>query len=139
MAEEPSLEDDYDYMDDDEDYEMFDDDALTSFRMFHQRTNDEDIEEESDDEDEDDDDDDETLPEPTSTAPNIETFARQLTNRGVTFEELVTYVLWAEQRELRIEREAEREQYYRTYNAVYGQFRAVIHNHRRNRRPAINV
>jgi hypothetical protein len=133
MAEEPSIEDEdeYDYMHDYEEYEMFDDDALTSFRMFQQRNSDEDIEEEPEEHDEDDDD--ETISESTNTAPNIETLTRQLMNRGVTFEDLVTYALWVDQEDFRIERQVEREQYYRTYNVINGQFRAVIHNYRRNR------
>ena len=132
MAEEPPIEDDDDDYTDYDEYEMFDDDALTSFRMFQQRNSGEDIEEEPEDEDEDDDD--ETIYGVQELiAPNVETLSRQLTNRGVTYEDMIEYALWVDQREFRIERVAEREQYYRTYNVVNGQFRAVINNYRRNR------
>ena len=127
MAEETST-DDKDSIYSDE-YEMFEDDALTSFRMFHQRNENDDVEDEplSDDED-----DDETLRE-VVPAPNLDFVTTQLLNRGVTFQDLVKYALWVDQSDgFLIENEYESEQYYRTYNATKGKLRAVIHNYYRD-------
>ena len=121
MAEETSTEDDDSIYSDE--YEMFEDDALTSFRMFHQRNENDDVE----DEPLSDEDDDEILP-----GPNLETITTQLLNRGVTFQDLVKYALWVDQDDFLIENESESEQYYRTYNATKGKVRAVIHNYRRS-------
>jgi hypothetical protein len=122
MAEIPEDDDD-----DDDDYDysisstIFEDDILTSFRMFHQRINNEEVEEEEeeeendeDDEDNEDDEDDEEAVE----APSSKYVTQKLLERGITFEDLVKKILFEEHRNY--------DDYERRSSEVYGQFMAVI-------------
>jgi len=118
MAEEPEEEEDGE----DEEYDevtVFDEDALTSFRMFHQRINGEEVEEEPAEEWEsiDGSDDDEQYVMPTA-----DYIAQKLTERGINLEDLVKNILFQEHSnygENYIE-------YNRRSSEVYGQFRAII-------------
>lgn len=125
MAEVPSEEESDDGYSYDEEATVFDDDALTSFRMFHQRLNGEEVEEEAEewesviDEDEDEDDE---LP----AQPDAAYIAQKLAERGITFEDLVKNILFQEHSNygnLYTD-------YERRSSEVYGQFRAVITQYR---------
>ncbi len=124
MADEPEEEeDDEDDVDSIEEETVFDSDALTSFRMFHQQINGEEVEEEEAEEwetvDGDEDEDDE---EPASPRPDAAYMAQKLAARGITFEDLVKNIMFQEHGnfgEHFIE-------YERRSSEVYGQFRAVI-------------
>jgi hypothetical protein len=84
---------DYDNNDHDDDYtsdddsDMFDDNALTSFRMFHQQLNLEQVEEEPEVEWE------EIVEEPNNNLPSPAFITEKLIQRGVNMEELVKVVL----------------------------------------------
>jgi hypothetical protein len=88
MADIPAATDDYEDEDEDEfeyDEDSYDDDnALTSFRMFHQRTSGDDIEEEPE------------ITEPTEEIPTIPTaqyIAQILSRQGVTLEDTIKALL----------------------------------------------
>jgi hypothetical protein len=127
MADEPEEEeDDEDDVDSIEEETVFDSDALTSFRMFHQQINGEEVEEEEAEEwetvDGDEDEDDEEEEEPASPRPDAAYMAQKLAARGITFEDLVKNIMFQEHSnfgEHFIE-------YERRSSEVYGQFRAVI-------------
>jgi hypothetical protein len=121
LAEEPKEEEE-----DDEDEEstadsVFEEDALTSFRMFNQRLNGEEVEEEpaeewesvSSEEDEE---------ENQGGRPDAAYVAQKLMERGITFEDLVKNVLFQEHSGLG-QHYLEHE---RRSSEVYGQFRAVF-------------
>ena len=122
MAEQPEESDDEDS--DDEEETVFDEDALTSFRMFHQRINEEEVEEQE----EDDDDwgtvdsevevDGEVL---VSAMPDSVYVAEKLLGRGITFEDLVKDALYNAHSNW-----GDFDEYERRSSEVYGQFRAVI-------------
>lgn len=125
MAEEPEEEDDEDRDDYSiEDNTVFEEDALTSFRMFHQQINGEEVEEEpaeewdtvdgSDDEDADE--------EEVENIPDAAYMAQKLAERGITFEDLVKNILFQEHSNYG-ENYAD---YERRSSEVYGQFRAII-------------
>ena len=124
MAEEPKDDDDEDDgWSDIEDDEMFDDDALTSFRMFSQRIEGEEVEEEDedDDDDEEDDDDDDRVP-PPRLMPSAAYVTEKLIQKGVTMEQLVK--LWiADNYFLNDELDI------REANQTYGKLRAIIAQH----------
>lgn len=121
MAEEP--EEDEDDEDDDsiEDDTVFEEDVLTSFRMFHQQINDEEVEEEpaeewesvASDEDQDE--------EGANTMPDAAYMVQKLTERGITIEDLVKNILFVEYSDW-----GDYDDYKRRSSEVYGQFRAVI-------------
>lgn len=124
MAEEPEEEEDEEDEEDDE-VTVFVEDALTSFRMFHQRINGDEVEEEpaeewesvdgSDDEDADED-------EEQDVMPTADYVAQKLTERGITLEDLVKNILFQEHSNYG-ENYAD---YDRRSSEVYGQFRAII-------------
>jgi len=124
MAEEPEEEEDEEDEEDDE-VTVFDEDALTSFRMFHQRINGEEVEEEpadewesvdgSDDEDADED-------EEQDVMPTADYVAQKLTERGITLEDLVKNILFQEHSNYG----ENYTDYDRRSSEVYGQFRAII-------------
>ena len=105
--------------DSDDEYEEerieFDENVLTSFRMFHQQINGEEVEEsESESEDEEEEENDE---EPEEPKPDATYVSQKLIERGITFEDLVKNILYQEHNNDEYElRSAE----------VYGQFRGVI-------------
>lgn len=125
MADEPEEDDE----DDDESIEeisIFDDDALTSFRMFHQRINGEEVEEEEPDEDwstvdgeSERGEEEETESEPMPDAAYV---AKKLTERGITIEDLVKNILFQEHSNYG----ENYNDYERRSSEVYGQFRAII-------------
>jgi len=146
MATEPLNEDDED--DDDGwsvDETVFEENALTSFRLFHQRNNGEELEEEeedweTDDESEADEEEEEPVtpapaPAPvtapvTAPVPDSTYTSNKLKDRGVTFEDLVKHILnnehdqWGEHYG----------DYTRRSDEVYGQFKAVMSNYARSQR-----
>lgn len=146
MATEP-VNDDEDDEDDDGwsvDETVFHANALTSFRLFHQRNNGEELEEEEEEEDWETDDEEEAeeeaVQEPSVTAPATapvtpsvpdSTYtSNKLRERGVTFEDLVKHILnnehdqWGEHYG----------DYTRRSDEVYGQFKAVMSNYARSQR-----
>ena len=88
MAEVPENEDD-DYGDDDYEEEIFDDNVLTSFRMFHQRNSGDDIEEEPEPED----DNEEAEEDRLNNIPTPEYVSEILVRQGVTFEDVIKCLL----------------------------------------------
>ena len=126
MAEEKEEEDEEDeegYEDEDEET-VFEEDVLTSFRMFHQRINGEEVEEEPSDEWETVDEAEEEEGEEDNAVrmPDVTYVTRKLIERGITFEDLVKNSLRSEH--------SEWDRYYNDYerrsSEVYGQFRAII-------------
>jgi len=126
MAEEVDEDDDSEDEYEDEESSVFDEDALVSFRMFHQRINDEEVEEEPEDEWETDD---EAEEEEDGNVPSADIVTQRLTERGVTMEDLVKSLLT-------LEHESENEEYSRICNVVYGHFRVVLATHNRNNNAA---
>ncbi len=126
MVEVPEEEDESDgyFTDDyDDDATLFDEYALTSFRMFHQQLNNEEVEEEVEEDEEW-----ETLTEDEElpTEPNAAYVAQKLTERGITFEDLVKNVLVSEHNRYG----TLYSEYCRRSSEIYGQFRAVITQYR---------
>jgi hypothetical protein len=126
MAEEPEEEEESDdgYGDDESEVTVFDEDALTSFRMFHQRINDEEVEEEEaeewdtvvgDEEEEQDE-------EEEAQMPDAAYMAQKLATRGITFEDLVKNILFQEHSNFG----ENYTDYERRSSEVFGQFRAII-------------
>ena len=121
MAEEPKEEeesdDGYGY---EEDASIFDEDALTSFRMFHQRLNGEEVEEveEAEDWESVDEEDEDELP----AEPDAAYVAQKLAERGITFEDLVKNILVGDHSDFG----NLYTDYERRSSEVYGQFRAII-------------
>jgi hypothetical protein len=126
MAEEPEEEEESDdgYGDDESEVTVFDEDALTSFRMFHQRINDEEVEEEEaeewdtvvgDEEEEQDE-------EEEAQMPDVAYMAQKLAARGITFEDLVKNILFQEHSNFG----ENYTDYERRSSEVFGQFRAII-------------
>ena len=98
----------------DEDYEIigFDENVLTSFRMFHQQINGEELEVEPEQEVEE-----VEVEELEEPKPDVTYVSQKLIERNITFEDLVKNILYQEHNNDEYElRSAE----------VYGQFRAVI-------------
>lgn len=124
MAEEPEEDDDDDEEAEEEEEEgtVFNDDALTSFRMFHQQINGEEVEEEPAEEWDTVDGSLEEEEEEDNDMPDAAYMVQKLTERGVTFEDLVKSILFQEH--------SNWGSYYGDYerrsSEVYGQFRAVI-------------
>jgi hypothetical protein len=124
MAEEPEDEDDEDDEDEsvwtDED-ESIEDDALTSFRMFHQRLNGEEVEDEPEPEEEAEEAEEEAVPRPTAAQ-----IAAKLAEQGVTIEDLVKCLLVEHE-----EYDPELETNDRKSGEMFGQFRIIISNYPR--------
>jgi hypothetical protein len=103
---------------DDEDFEErigFDENVLTSFRMFHQQINGEEVEEtEEEQEEPEEPEEPEEQEEPT---PDATYTSQKLIERGITFEDLVKNILYQEHNN---------DEYELRAAEVYGQFRAVI-------------
>ena len=121
MADEPEIEDDDE--DDDLSYltetTAFEEDALTSFRMFHQQISGEEVEEEPDDGWESDEDETE---EQHSDEPSLELVSQKLQSRGVTYEDLVKNILYTDH----ITWTTSTFTYERHSQEIYGQFRAAL-------------
>ena len=129
MAEEPEEEEpeeedtiswhDIDTLFDDEEITVFEEEALTSFRMFHQRINGEEVEEEEDQDDwatiVDEEENQEEVE--VQQLPSSSFLAEKLTEKGITYEDLVKSLLNCEH------------DYpdFRMRNAeIYGQFKIII-------------
>ena len=121
MADEPEEEDDEEDEESIEEATVFEEDALTSFRMFHQQINGEEVEEEEEEEWESVDDNEEEEEE-LFALPDAAYMAEKLAARGITFEDLVKNILFQEHSNFG-ENFAD---YERRSSEVYGQFRALI-------------
>jgi hypothetical protein len=140
MAEEPEQEESDDGYGDDEEEEVtvFEEDALTSFRMFHQRINGEEVEEEEAEEwdtvaeDEEEDDEEE---EEAEQIPDAAYMAQKLTERGITLEDLVKDILYQEHSHFG----TNYTDYERRSSEVYGQFRAIITQYHPSQNPTTTV
>jgi len=151
MATEPLDEDDEDDDGWSVDETVFEENALTSFRLFHQRNNGEELEEEEEDwetdsesesegEEEEEEEEEEAPVTPpvqapvqapvTPSVPDSTYTSNKLKDRGVTFEDLVKHILntehdqWGEHYG----------DYTRRSDEVYGQFKAVMSNYARSQR-----
>ncbi len=123
LAEEPEEEDDEEDEESIEEATVFEEDALTSFRMFHQQINGEEVEEEEAEEWESvDEDEEEENDEEADAIPDAAYMAEKLAARGITFEDLVKNILFQEHSNFG-ENFAD---YERRSSEVYGQFRAII-------------
>ena len=123
MAEEPEddeSEDDEESIWTDEDDEI-EDDVLTSFRMFHQRLNGEEVEDNPEEPEEAEEAEEEAVPRPTASQ-----IAAKLVEQGVTIEDLVKCLL-VEHEEYDPELEAND----RKSGEMFGQFRIIISNYPR--------
>jgi len=123
MAEVPE-EEETDYGDDEEMESVFGEYALTSFRMFHQQINGEEIEEEPAEEWEsiDDSEEGESEEDAEDLMPDAAYMAQKLADRGITMEDLIKSILFQEHSNYGILYA----DYERRSSEVYGQFRAVI-------------
>jgi hypothetical protein len=126
MATEPELsdsEDDYeedDYEEDEDELDPYDDNALTSFRMFHQQLDNEDVEEEQ------------LVEEPLEeniveeVKPNAAYIAAKLINQGFTMEDMVKCLLVEHE-----EYDQDEETNDSCSNRMFGKFRQIISNYKR--------
>ena len=129
MAEERKTDDDdthsY-YSDITHTEEMFNEDSLTAFRIFHQIINNEEIEEEVEGEGNDwgtvDGDDDDNSLTVSQQVPDSIYVTQKLLERGITIEDLVKNILFDQIRES----EDQYPEYERKSGQVYGQFRAIM-------------
>lgn len=119
MAEEPANDEDDDEEDSYFEYEddQFDDNALTSFRMFHQQLDDEEVEPEPEPEPVEDAEED-VIDEVVETPATI---AIKLVARGVTMEEVVKVLLLEHEEYARYE-----DQYERKASELYGKIRSIL-------------
>ena len=129
MAEEPLVEDEDEYEDDvfseDEENTEISDYALTSFRMFQQQIEGQELEDEPEEPEEESDEDtdyDNPCPMPSATY-----MTSKLIERGLTFEDLVKHILFMDH--------GDTEEYYDEYERhsrqVYGKFKAIISHYER--------
>lgn len=123
LADEPVDSEDEDE-DEYEDETVFEDDALTSFRMFHEQLDGEEVEEEPvveleelEEEEED-----------TARIPDASYITEKLTERGVTMEDLVKNILFLEQNNWG----GYFDKYERMSSEIFGQFRIVMSQYARN-------
>jgi hypothetical protein len=130
MAEEPEEDLDEDEEDEDEEETIFDDDVLTSFRMFQQQVNGDEVEEEPVEDWETVDENEEEQTD--AQHPDSAYVTKKLIERGITFEDLVKNILFQEHSEL----ESIYNDHERRSNEIYGQFRAVISQYRPEPSPA---
>ena len=124
MAEQPEDSDSEDSDSEDGEETVFDEDALTSFRMFHQRINEEEVEEQEEEDDDWGTVDSEVEVEGEvlgSAMPDAVYVAEKLLGRGITFEDLVKDALYNAHSNW-----GDFDEYERRSSEVYGQFRAVI-------------
>ena len=136
LAEE-IIDDDSEDDDEDEDYleeEPFYDHPLTSFRMFHQRLNDEEVEEEEEEEEELLED----LEDETQDLPNAAYIGRKLEQRGINYDQLVKSLLYLEHT-ITLRGRPYGNDYERTSMEVYGQIRSVLHGYIRRQQNSNQV
>jgi hypothetical protein len=126
MAEQPEDSDDEDEelseYEDFEEEEAFDDNVLTSFRMFHQQLAGEEVEEEPLQEE----DEQPLIEEPEIVRPSAETIAARLVAQGFTMEDMVKCLLIDHE-----EYETESETNERLSDRMFGKFRQIISNYPR--------
>jgi hypothetical protein len=125
MAEEPEDSDDDEELSEYEDFEedeAFDDNVLTSFRMFHQQLAGEEVEEEPEEED----DEEPLIEEPEIVRPSAATIAARLVAQGYTMEDMVKCML-IDHEEYEIESETNE----RLSDRMFGKFRQIISNYPR--------
>lgn len=124
MAEQPEEEEESDDGYSIEEETVFESDALTSFRMFHQRINGEEVEEEEADEWDtvDGDEEEAEQEEEEDVMPEADYVAQKLAIRGVTVEDLVKHILFVEHSNWG----DNYTDYERRSSEVFGQFRAII-------------
>jgi hypothetical protein len=130
MAEEPEDSDDEElseYEDFEED-EAFDDNVLTSFRMFHQQLAGEEVEEEPEPEIQEQEDQEQEEP---IIKPSAETIAERLVAQGYTMEDMVKCMLIDHE-----EYESEAEINERFADRMFGKFRQIISNYPREQAQA---
>ena len=128
MAEEPEPEpeedeDEYEFSDSDDLIEDFDDNALTSFRMFHQQLEGEEVEEEPPQIE------DEAAAEEAEEViikPTAATIATRLATQGFTMEDLVKCLLIEHE-----EYQADADENDRCADRMFGKFRQIISNYPR--------
>ena len=134
MAEEPVEDED----DDEDDYtvsdyspEVLTDNELASFRMFHQRLEQgvEEQEQEEEEEEEQEEEEQEEEEQEEEEVPDSEYMAQKLNEKGVTYEDLVKCLLWAEHSDLG----SRYENYERRSNEVYGQIKKASRRFERQR------
>lgn len=135
MAEDPKEKEDEEYSEYSDEHSsvladgtIFDEDTLTSFRMFHQRINEEEVEEEPAEEWESIPSDEEEESEPDEdlegqSMPDAAYVAQKLAERGITMEDLVKNILCRMSLHNLWSYDAEHER--RSFE-VYGQFRSII-------------
>jgi hypothetical protein len=121
LADDDSDEYTSEYDEDEEEEEMFDDNALTSFRMLYQQIEGEEVEEEPEYDFEDVDEDAEDA-ELVPAMPTPETIAARLAARGITLEDAVKVLLLEHGEYTQFE-----EVYDRRAQEIYGQIRRIIH------------
>ena len=133
MAEEPEPEEDddedeYEFSDSDDLIEDFDDNALTSFRMFHQQLEGEEVEEEPQilEDVEEEQDEEEVIVKPTAAI-----IATRLLTQGYTMEDLVKCLLIEHE-----EYEADADENDRCSDRMFGKFRQIISNYPREQAEA---
>jgi hypothetical protein len=144
MAEEPKDEDEDEDEDEDDDWMTDDesdadeDNALTSFRMFHQHLAGEEIEESESDSDSETEQQEELeegeileddQEEEEDRMPDSAYMTQKLIERNITMEDLVKHILWDSQTNFFGE---DYNEYRGRSNEVYGQFRAIISRFRRS-------
>jgi len=123
MAEEIANDDDS-YMYEDGEEELYEDNALTTLRMFHQRLSGEEVEEEPEEENEDEEE--SVEEEEAAPVPTPAFIAKKLTDQGVTMEQLVKCLLLnheeygAEEYDEVLDRED---------RVMFGKFRMIISNY----------
>jgi hypothetical protein len=125
MAEELADSDSEGEYDEEGEIEDFDDNALTSFRMFHQQLAGEEVEEEEE-EDQDDQDQELVLEEELIVKPTAAIIAAKLIEQGYTMEYMVACMLIDHE-----EYETDAERYNSCADRMFGKFRQIISNYPR--------
>jgi hypothetical protein len=110
------------WLDMDNDTQNPDDNALTSFRMFQQQLDNEEVEEDAEPADEAEDDDDESVEEPL---PSPAYLATKMAEKGITMEDMVKALLVEHE-----EYDAHFEVFDRRSSEMYGELRRIILNYR---------
>ena len=123
MATEPEISDSgsESEFEDFEDEDPYDDNALTSFRMFHQQLDNEEVEEEPEEELEEPEEEEEQIVKPTAAI-----IAAKLVAQGFSMEDMVKCLLIDHE-----EYESEADRYERLSDRMFGKFRQIISNYPR--------
>ncbi len=123
MATEPEISDSgsESEFEDFEDEDPYDDNALTSFRMFHQQLDNEEVEEEPEEERQTEEAEEEQIVKPTSAI-----IAAKLVAQGFSMEDMVKCLLIDHE-----EYESEADRYERLSDRMFGKFRQIISNYPR--------